>query len=106
MAKQQGKRRAKSEVIEILRRLKASDLTIAAFAREEGLSISTLGLWRKRYRGEVSVAQLTRAGTISGAALSSVIEVLHPSSCRVRIPGNLPPESLEAALRAVLSCSA
>ena len=41
MAKQ-GKRRAKSEIIEILRRLKASDLTIAAFARQEGLSISTL----------------------------------------------------------------
>ena len=104
MAKQ-GKRRAKSEIIEILRRLKASDLTIAAFARQEGLSISTLGLWRRRYSGETSEPQLTRAGSISSMTLGSAIEVSLPSSCQVRIPGNLPPESLEAALRAVLSCS-
>ncbi len=106
MAKRQSKRRTKQEIIEILRRLKASDLTISAFARQEGLSVSTLGFWRKKYRTVVSTPHLARAGSILDVVASSAIEVTHPSECRVRIPANLPPAHLEAALRAVLSCSA
>ena len=106
MAKQKVKRRTKSEIMEILRRMKASDLAIAAFARQEGLPVSTLGLWRRKYPSDASGPKLTRAGSIPGVALSGAIEVVHPNGCQVSIPGNLPPQSLEAALKAVLSCSA
>lgn len=98
------RRRSKSEIIEVLRRLKASDQPIKAFAREEDLALSTLALWRRKYQEEEMASRLTRAGAIDIVG-SSTIEVIHPSEWRVRIPASLPAERLEVALRTILSCS-
>lgn len=86
-------------------RWRASGLSCDRFARQHGLSPSTLYRWRHQVdddAGEVArgFAEVHVVGTVSRVAL----EVAHPSGCVVRVSGAVDEAQLTAVLRALGSC--
>ncbi|RMH26193.1 MAG: hypothetical protein D6692_09795 [Planctomycetota bacterium] len=104
--------RSPAEIEGILDRFEDSDLSVAAFCREEGLPTSSVRLWLRK-RAEASAlsdttALLRRVTVTPGPADDCGrpgLELVFPSGVRLRIQGVVDPDQLELVIGTVLSCS-
>jgi hypothetical protein len=95
--------RSEGERAKWLSRWRASGQSCEQFARQHGLSPSTLYRWSQRGgRGKVtpSFAEVRVVGAIGSTSL----EVTHPSGCVIRVSGSVDEAQLTAVLRALGAC--
>jgi transposase-like protein len=94
--------RSEGERAKWLARWRASGQSCEQFARQHGLSASTLYRWSQRSGRDKtpSFAEVRVVGTVVGASL----EVQHPGGCVVRVSGAVDEAQLTAVLRALSSC--
>ena len=85
------RRRSESEWAEILRRFESSGLTVRAFCRRHGLSLSSFQRWRSRL-GSASPAEFvelvpTTAATPAVPTSAWWLEIALPNGVQLRLRG-------------------
>ena len=107
MTRLRKKRRSPEEIRSILDRLERSGQSKSAFARAEGIPLSTLAKWSARSgrkTGRRSVrSRIRRLASLAPA--SSGLEIVLPQGHRVIVPAATSEAEFEVVLRAVLTCS-
>lgn len=109
--------RTPDQIASILAYFDASELTVAAFCRETGLSSSTLHLWlRKRASDPVSErarftppfqrVEIVPSSASPSSASSTPLELTFPCGTTLRVHADADPAQLELTIAAVLACSA
>jgi transposase-like protein len=84
-------------------RWRASGLSCDRFARDHGLSPSTLYRWLQHAGRAEPSAGFTEVRVV-GAVVGASLEVQHPSGCVVRVSGAVDEAQLAAVLRTLSSC--
>jgi len=102
------KRRSPEEIRDILDRWGRSGQSKSAFARAEGIPLSTLAKWfsspRPNKTRPSSHRRIRKLGSVAPSTRG--VEIVLPQGHRVVVPVATSASELEAVLRAVLNCSA
>ncbi len=102
------KRRSLEEIRSILERWERSGQPKSAFARAEGIPLSTLAQWFSRHRPtkarRSSHGRLRKIASVSPATTG--LEIVLPQGHRVIVPAATSAAELEVVLRTLLTCSA
>ena len=105
-----GRDRAEEKRRQVLAELRASGLSVAAFARERGLSAWTIYDWRRRLReqsggarNELDLVKVTVAAP-APAPQASTIAVELEAGHRVYVPAGFDAAELRRLLEVLASC--
>ena len=109
--------RTPEQIASILAHLDASELTVAAFCRETGLSSSTLRLWlrkrsiapapeRDRPTPSLQRVEVIPSSQSPASSPPAPLELAFPCGTVLRLHGVADPAQLELTIAAVLACSA
>jgi len=105
------------EAAQILAEWKSSGRSLAAFARERGLTVQRLYWWRARIGGELRGRRRSRAipssahlvpAVITGAPLVAAavtVRAVTGESVEISEPSSVPPEWVAALVKAISSAS-
>lgn len=102
------KHRSPAEVNSILARWKRSSKSMSAFARSEGIPLSTLSKWSSNSKSKIKsddkaprrIRKLT-----PNTPSTDTVEIVLPQGHRVRVPLTAGTTGFESVLKAVLQCS-
>ena len=103
-----SKRRSSEEILKILAQLEVSGQPVREFAKKHRLAVSTLDLWRRKYRGRQRASSPLRRVSVVGseAPPADCFEVRAPSGLTLRIPPTADLKSSEAVLTMfICACS-
>ena len=92
---------------QILAEQRASGLSVAAFARERGLSAWTIYDWRRRLReqpGQEDKAELVQVNIAPSAPRTTTIAVELEAGLRVHVPAGFDAAELRRLLGVLTSC--
>ena len=92
------------ERAKLISRWRASGLSCGRFARDHGLSPSTLYRWAQLDKGTGEPASGFAEVRVVAAVGGATLEVAHPSGCVVRVSGAVDEAQLVSVLRALGSC--
>ena len=92
-----------SEQAKLVARWRSSGLSCSRFAREHGLSPSTLYRWARQSEDCRSTPGFTEVRVV-GAVQSARLEVQHPGGCVVRVTGAVDEAQLASVLRVLGAC--
>ena len=95
--------RSEGERAKWVSRWRASGQSCERFARQHGLSPSTLYRWSQRAERDKVTPRFAEVRVV-GAFGGTSIEVAHPSGCVVRVSGAVDEAQLTAVLRALSAC--
>ena len=102
------KRRSPEEIRDILQRCEHGGQSKSAFARAEGIPLSTLAKWFSSHHAKKtrpsSHERILKLGSV--APSTTGVEIILPQGHRVVVPAGTSAVELEFVLRAVVSCSA
>ena len=108
MPRLRRKRRSLEEIRSILDHWQRSGQSKTAFARAEGIPLSTLAQWFFRHRPtkarRSSHGRIQKLASVSPATTG--LEIVLPQGHRVLVPAAASAAELEVVLRTVLTCSA
>lgn len=106
--------RTPDQVASILADFDASELTVAAYCRETGLSSSTLRLWLRKRDADAghhrSAPPFQRVEIVPSpgplpSSLSAALELAFPCGVTLRIHGHADSAQLELAIASVFACT-
>lgn len=81
----------------------SSGLSQAAWCREHGVSLASLGYWRRKLAGDAGSAPTVLPIRVAPAPVASTLEVRLPNGIVLRVPG-VEPAALLPWLRALAAC--
>ena len=99
---------------EILERQGSSGLSVRKFCASEGISEPSFYAWRKKFRQRVKDGE-RRADEPDQSHLfvpltllnaTGTLEIIHPTGCRIQVPGNVDPEALRTVIEVLDAGSA
>ena len=108
MTRFRKRRRSSEEIRRILERLEHSGQSQSAFARAEGIPLSTLAQWLARSRAKnARPSPHGRIRKLASVTPSTTgVEIVLPQGHRVIVPAATSAAELEMVLKTVLTCSA
>ena len=97
------RRRSASEVERLVAEFRASGLSVARFAADQGVAPGTVYLWL-RACPEAGPALVPVRVTPPAGGGAEPIRLVHPSGWRVEFPSGLAPSALASLLNSLGSC--
>lgn len=98
-----GRHRDEAKERKWLARWRASGLSCSRFAREHGLSPSTLYRWSQQSGVDAPGPGFAEVRVVGGFRVAT-LEVQHPGGCVVRVTGAVDEAQLTSVLRALSAC--
>ena len=104
MSKERKRRRTPEEIRTVLRKFRASSLSLAGFCRREHVALSSMQYWRRKFPLGNASPVLRRVAEIPRG--DSRLEITNGSGYSVRVPVGHPGDDLARVLRVLESvCS-